>query len=213
LSKSNTIYSDLKNDFNPLTWISKYRRNSIYYLTIMVLFYHLIGFIFMVIGSVIVDLVVNNYDEPAIPLTVSSVIFAGPFEETIFFGIPFYLTGNNLVTLAGGVIWASLHILNTPTVQVGSLAYLTWLFVTPSIFASLRTWISGKGWFAIIAHSIWNLIFFAAGCTNGEFPCRIVNEKDFLIDIAYVSTSIVFILLTYFLYLRYENKMVSRSIK
>jgi len=213
LSKSNTIYSDLKNDFNPLTWISKYRRNSIYYLTIMVLFYHLIGFIFMVIGSVIVDLVVNNYDEPAIPLTVSSVIFAGPFEETIFFGIPFYLTGNNLVTFAGGVIWASLHILNTPTVQVGSLAYLTWLFVTPSIFASLRTWISGKGWFAIIAHSIWNLIFFAAGCTNGEFPCPIVNEKDFLIDIAYVSTSIVFILLTYFLYLRYENKMVSRSIK
>jgi hypothetical protein len=179
----------------------------------MVLFYHLIGLIIMVIGSVIVDLVVNNYDEPAIPLTVSSVIFAGPFEETIFFGIPFYLTGNNLVTLAGGIIWASLHILNTPTVQVSSLAYLTWLFVTPSIFASLRTWISGKGWFAIIAHSIWNLIFFAAGCTNAEFPCRIVNEKDFLIDIAYVSTSIVFILLTYFLYLRYENKMVSRSIK
>lgn len=179
----------------------------------MVLFYHLIGFIIMAIGSVIVDLVVNNYDEPTIPLTVTSVIFAGPFEETIFFGIPFYLTGNNLVTFAGGVIWASLHILNTPTVQVSSLAYLTWLFVTPSIFASLRTWISGKGWFAIIAHSIWNLIFFAAGCTNGEFPCRIVNEKDLLIDIAYVSTSIVFILLTYFLYLRYENKMVSRSIK
>lgn len=179
----------------------------------MVLFYHLIGFIMMVIGSVIVDLVVNNYDEPTIPLTVFSVIFAGPFEETIFFGIPFYLTGNNLITFAGGLIWASLHILNTPTVQVSSLAYLTWLFVTPSIFASLRTWISGKGWFAIIAHSIWNLIFFAAGCTNGEFPCRIVNEKDFLIDIAYVSTSIVFILLTYFLYLRYENKMVSRSIK
>jgi hypothetical protein len=57
------------------------------------------------------------------------------------------------------------------------------------------------------------LIFFAAGCTNGEFPCQMFNEKDFLIDIAYVSTSIVFILLTYFLYLRYENKMVSRSIK
>ncbi len=128
----------------------------------MVLFYHLIGFIIMIIGSVIVDLVVNNYSEPTIPLTVISVIFAGPFEETIFFGIPFYLTGNNLVTFAGGIIWASLHILNTPTVQVSSLAYLTWLFVTPSIFASLRTWISGKGWFAIIAHSIWNLIFFVS---------------------------------------------------
>lgn len=167
----------------------------------------------MVIGSIVVDLVVNDYSEPTIPLTVISVIFAGPFEETLFFGIPFYLTGNNLVTLAGGVVWALLHILNTPAVQVSSLAYLTWLFVTPSIFASLRTWITGRGWFAIVSHSIWNLIFFVAGCTNGEFPCRIINEKDYLIDIAYVSTSAVFILLTYFLFLRYENKMVSKSIK
>lgn len=167
----------------------------------------------MVIGSIVVDLVVNDYTEPTIPLTVISVIFAGPFEETLFFGIPFYLTGNNLVTLAGGVVWALLHILNTPAVQVSSLAYLTWLFVTPSIFASLRTWITGRGWFAIVSHSIWNLIFFVAGCTNGEFPCRIINEKDYLIDIAYVSTSAVFILLTYFLFLRYENKMVSKSIK
>ena len=167
----------------------------------------------MVIGSIVVDIVVNDYSEPTIPLTVISVIFAGPFEETLFFGIPFYLTGSNLVTLAGGVVWASLHILNTTTVEVSSLAYLTWLFVTPSIFASLRTWITGKGWFAIVSHSIWNLIFFAAGCTNGEFPCRIINEKDYLIDIAYVSTSAVFILLTYFLFLRYQNKMVPKSIK
>jgi len=179
----------------------------------MVLFYHLIGFVIMVIGSIVVDIIVNDYSEPTIPLTVISVIFAGPFEETLFFGLPFYLTGNNLVTLAGGVVWASLHILNTPTVQVSSLAYLTWLFVTPSIFASLRTWITGKGWFAIVSHSIWNLIFFAVGCTNGEFPCRIINEKDNLIDIAYVSTSAVFILLTYFLFLRYQNKMAYKSIK
>jgi hypothetical protein len=213
LSKHNTIYSDLKNDFNPLTWISKYRRNSVYYLTIMILFYHLIGFAIMVIGSIVVNMVVSDYSEPTIPLTVVSVIFAGPFEETLFFGIPFYLTGNNLVTLAGGVVWASLHILNTPTVQVSTLAYLTWLFVTPSIFASVRTWISGKGWFAIVSHSIWNMIFFTAGCTNGEFPCRIINEKDYLIDIAYVSTSAVFILLTYLLYLRHQNKRFSKSIQ
>jgi len=167
----------------------------------------------MIIGSVIVDFVVTNYSAPTISLTVISVIFAGPFEETIFFGIPFYLTGNNLVTIAGGVIWASLHILNTPTVQISSLAYLTWLFVTPSIFASLRTWISGKGWFAIVSHSIWNLIFFVAGCTNGEFACHLFNQKDFLIDIAYVSTSVVFILLTYFLFLRYQNKIVSKTVK
>ena len=213
LSKENTIYTDLKKDFNPLTWISKYSRNSVYYLTIMVLFYHLIGFAIMVVGSVIVNVVVNDYNEPTIPLTVVSVIFAGPFEETLFFGIPFYLTGNNLVTLAGGVVWASLHILNTPTVQVSTLAYLTWLFVTPSIFASVRTWISGKGWFAIVSHSIWNVIFFTAGCANGEFPCRIINEKDYLIDIAYASTSAVFILFTYLLYLRHQNKMVSKSMQ
>jgi len=179
----------------------------------MVLFYHLIGFIILIIGSVIVDFAVNNYSEPTIPLTLISVIFAGPFEETIFFGIPFYLTGNNLVTLAGGIVWASLHILNTPNVQISSLAYLSWLFVTPSIFASLRTWISGKGWFAIMAHSIWNLIFFVAGCTNGEFACHIFNQKNFLLDIAYVTTSVVFILLTYFLFQRYENKTISKSIK
>ena len=71
----------------------------------------------MIIGSVIVDLVVNQYTEPTIPLSVISVISAGPFEETLFFGIPFYLTGNNIVALAGGIVWASLHILNTPSVQ------------------------------------------------------------------------------------------------
>ena len=102
---------------NPVTWISKYRQNSIPYLTVMVLFYHLIGFVIMIMGSIIVDFVVNNYTEPTIPLTGISVIFAGPFEESIFFGIPFYLTGNNLVTLIGGIIWATLHVLNTPSVQ------------------------------------------------------------------------------------------------
>lgn len=179
----------------------------------MVLFYHLIGFTIMMIGSIIVNIVVNDYTEPTIPLTGVSVLFAGPLEETLFFGIPFYLTGNNLVTIAGGVVWASLHILNTQTVQVNTLAYLTWLFVTPSIFASVRTWISGKGWFAILSHSVWNVIFFAAGCTNGEFPCRIINDEDYLIDIAYISTSAVFILLTYLLYVRRQNRMVSKSME
>ena len=165
----------------------------------------------MVVGSIVVNSVLSDYTEPTIPLTAISVIFAGPLEETLFFGIPFYVTGSSLVALAGGIVWASLHILNTPTVQANSLAYLTWLFVTPSIFASLRTWISGKGWFAIVSHSIWNLIFFAAGCTNGEFPCSIVNENDYLIDIAYISTSAVFILLTYLLYVRRQNKAVPKS--
>ncbi len=213
MSSPRTLLADLKTDFNPLSWISKYRRNSVYYLTIMVLFYHLIGFVIMIVGSVVVDLVVNQYTEPTIPLSAISVLSAGPFEESLFFGIPFYLTGNHFVALAGGIVWASLHILNTQSVQVNSLAYLTWLFVTPSIFASLRTWISGKGWFAIISHSTWNLIFFIAGCSNGEFPCRIINDKEFLVDIAYVTTAIAFILLVYFLFLRFKNKPAIRSIK
>jgi hypothetical protein len=57
------------------------------------------------------------------------------------------------------------------------------------------------------------LIFFVAGCSNGEFPCRIINDKGVLIDIAYVTTAIVFILLTYFLFLRYKNKPALRSIE
>ena len=102
----------------------------------------------MLIGTSVVEKVFLDYEEPTRPLYLSLVLSAGPIEETIFFGIPFYVFANNLVVLAGGIIWAMLHILNTNTFEMSALAYANWLFVIPSLFFSLRTWISGKGWFA-----------------------------------------------------------------
>lgn len=129
-----SLVNDLMKDFHPLRWTSKYRRTTVPYLIIMVLFYHAIGVLVLAAGSLLIQNVIRDYNEPSIPITILSVLFAGPIEETLFFGIPLYATGSHIVVLAGGIIWAMIHILNTPTVQLNALAYTNWLFVIPSIF-------------------------------------------------------------------------------
>lgn len=200
------FWSDAKQDFNPINWLSKYKRNDILYLTLMVLFYHVIGIFIMVAGYLFITTVIDKYEEPMIPITGVSVILAGPIEESVFFGIPFYATGSNIFVLAGGVVWAMFHILNTPSLQLDSLAYANWLFVIPSLFLSYRTWISGKGWFAILAHSSWNMIFFIAGCISNQFPCTIATEKNFSNDMSSIVLSIILIITTYWLFLRYIKR-------
>jgi hypothetical protein len=173
----------------------------------MLLFYHGIGFILMLIGTSVVEKVFLDYEEPSRPLYLSLVLSAGPIEETLFFGIPFYVFGNHLVVLAGGIIWAMLHILNTNTFEMSALAYANWLFVIPSLFFSLRTWISGKGWFAVITHSIWNGIFYALSCISGQTFCIISwspAETPGIINSIFVSGGLL--CLTYFLFRRKQNK-------
>jgi len=172
----------------------------------MVLFYHAIGVVIMVIGYLFITTIINNYEEPTIPITGVSVIFAGPIEESIFFGIPFYATSSNILVLGGGVVWAMFHILNTPSLQLDSLAYANWLFVIPSLFLSYRTWISGKGWFAILAHSAWNILFFIAGCMSNQFPCTIASEKSLSNDMPLVVLSLILIMITYWLYRRVAKR-------
>jgi len=166
---------------------------------VMVIFYHLIGIILVILGTAVIQSLVTNYKEPVKPITVTSVIFAGPIEETLFFGIPLYVTGNNLVVLGGGILWAMWHLFG-PNVQLSSLAYANWLFVLPSIFLSLRTWVSGKGWFAIVAHSSWNSLFFSLGCASGEIPCKVFYDNNAFSDMVTVMAAIALILITYFLY-------------
>jgi hypothetical protein len=84
---------DLMKDFHPLRWASKYRRTTVPYLIIMVLFYHAIGVLVLAAGSLLIQNVIRDYNEPSIPITILSVLFAGPIEETLFFGIPLYATG------------------------------------------------------------------------------------------------------------------------
>ncbi len=201
------MVSDLKSDFYPLRWTSKYRRTTVPYLTIMVLFYHAIGLILLVAGSFLIQNVIRDYNEPSIPITILSIVSAGPTEETLFFGIPLYATGSHIVVMVGGIVWAMIHILNTPTVQLNTLAYTNWLFVIPSIFLSFRTWISGKGWFAVVSHSLWNIAFFILGCASGEFPCKAFYDKNGFSDIMTVSIASLLMLLTYFLYRRKQRKL------
>lgn len=206
MKQLSTTFSDIKADINPKSWLSKYRRTSIVYLMKMLLFYHGIGLLFMLIGTSIAAKVISNYNDRSIPnSSLISVLAAGPIEETVFFGIPFYLFGNHFLVLAGGIVWAMTHILNTNRLDISNLAYANWLFVIPSLFFSLRTWISGKGWFAIVTHSIWNGIFFTLGCVYGEISCITISaEKNFLTG--GVSTLMVSALLSILTYLLYKRK-------
>jgi len=73
--------------------------------------------------------------------------------------------------------------------------------VIPSLFFSLRTWISGKGWFAIITHSVWNAMFFLLGCSYGDASCVQYSIKEgFAMSMSSVVLSGGLIALTYFLY-------------
>jgi hypothetical protein len=172
----------------------------------MVFFYHAIGVTLLIAGSFVVQSIITDYKEPVKPVTVISVIFAGPIEENLFFGIPLYATGSHLIVMAGGIIWAMWHLLGS-TMQADSLAYSNWLFVLPSIFLSLRTWISGKGWFAIVAHSVWNISFFSLGCASGEIDCKIFSENNALPDIITIGAAAILTMITYTLYYAKERRL------
>lgn len=143
----------------------------------MLFFYHGIGLALLIAGSAIIDLAIPDYEQPSLPRSFVSVLAAGPIEETVFFGIPFYVFGNAYSVLVTGAIWAVYHLFNTDTFELSSLSYGNLLFVLPSLFFSLRTWVSGKGWFSVLTHSVWNGIFFGAGCAAGEFTCTALDES------------------------------------
>lgn len=183
-------------DISPKNWISRYYNNSLIYLIIMFLFYHSIGIISSSIGTIIIDNSIVEYKEPNLPLSMFPVILAGPLEESLFFGIPFYAFGNHLFVLIGGIAWAMLHIFNTYSIEANQLSYANWLFVIPSLFFSLRTWLSGKGWFAILGHSIWNLLFFSLSCIFQETSCSysFENEHISIALLASILITIVYLL-------------------
>ncbi len=72
----------------------------------------------MVIGTFIIEHIVPEYQEASVPLSIISVLAAGPIEEILFFGLPFYVLGHHLIVLAGGIVWVMLHILNTDTLEL-----------------------------------------------------------------------------------------------
>ena len=190
-----------------MSWLSGYRETSIGYLTTMLLFYHGIGILIMILGTFIVEHLVPEYQEATVPLSIVSVLAAGPIEEILFFGLPFYIFGHHLIVLGGGIVWVMLHILNTNTFELSTLSYANWLFVIPSLFFSLRTWISGKGWFAILTHSVWNGIFFTLGCLTGEVFCSITLQgNDIMTSINSLVLSTILIALIFVLHKRKTSR-------
>jgi len=198
-----------KADFHPRSWLSKYRRTSVGYLTKMLLFYHGIGILLLLAVTPLIEQVLPDYEQPSIPRSLLLVLAAGPLEETIFFGIPFYIFGNVYFVLATGIIWVGIHLFNTDTLSVNSLAFGNLVFVLPSLFFSLRTWLSGKGWFSVVTHSAWNGIFFSAGCSAGEFTCTAI-ESDISATVSSIALSGGLLGVTYLLYRRRENKELRR---
>jgi hypothetical protein len=198
-------FADEKADMHPRAWLSRYRCTSIGYLTKMLLFYHGIGIGLLLLGSAIIEQLLPEYEEPGIPRSLSGVLAAGPLEETVFFGIPFYVFGNAYSVLVTGALWVAIHLFNTDTLSVNNLAFGNLLFVLPSLFFSLRTWVSGKGWFSIVTHSAWNAVFFTAGCSAGEFDCTLV-DADMSANALTIGLSAALLIGTYVLYKRKESK-------
>jgi hypothetical protein len=199
-------FADEKADFHPKSWLSRFRRNSVGYLTVMLFFYHGVGVVLLVGGMAIIELAIPSHEEPTVDRSLISVLAAGPIEESIFFGIPFYVFGNTYSVLVTGALWAAMHVLNTPNIlDINSLSFGNLFFVIPSLFFSLRTWASGKGWFSVATHSAWNGVFFGAGCAAGEFACTGLDQEPEG-TLFWVLLSAGLLTATYILYRKRESK-------
>ena len=199
LGKMSSKYSDEKIDMHPKSWLSEYRNLSYWYLTKMGLFYSALGLV-AAISITGIEYYVFDYEEPIIPISFIQIILAGPVEETLFFGIPFALSGNPFVVLITGGLWASSHIFNATLVEEGSFSYSTVGFAVPHIFFSLRAWKSGKGWFTIPFHSAWNALIFGIAVAIGEFPLMIIDENFPELDIGMTIFSAILLGITFPLY-------------
>jgi hypothetical protein len=198
----------LVQDLDPKSWLSKFNRISLIHLSILGLFYQAIGLIAGVALFIVLSKV-PTYTEIYEPRSLISMVLAGPLEESVFFGIPFYATRNRFVVLGTGVAWAIFHLYNTQPQDflTYNLAFSNFAFVFPHIFFSLRTWISGKGWFAIAFHLSWDLAVFSFLVLSGQNPWLIFSRDSyFYIEVWLLALTPILLLTTYWLYRRSFTK-------
>ena len=176
----------------------------------MGIFYLVIGLALQQVGNSLVEHMIVNYQVPSVPISMTMGLSSGPLEEIIFFGTPFYLNGNYLIVLAGGILWSVLHVFNTNNFTMTNLAYGSVFFTIPHIFFSLRTWISGKGWFAVLFHTSWNVIVLVFQCTEGSNCIAIGNGMYFYLDLLAVFSSLFLAIVLYRVY-RHSEKIHSQS--
>ena len=205
-------FSEFILDVNPKNWIKPFQRKSIWYLVLMAFFYHGISMGLMYAGDNIVAKVLVDYEAPSFPVSVTMAATSGPIEEILFFGIPYYLSGNPHSMLVTGAIWSAAHIFNTQVFSYNSLGYVGFLITIPHIFFSLRAWSSGKGWFAILFHSAWNLAFLLSYCAIGIRDCAAFGQGEFFV-IDMFALGLTGSLLSIISLLRSKNKIAKTKFK
>ena len=187
-------------DINPKTWLRPFQKNSPVYLLKMGLFYHAFGLILMYSGSFLVTSTIVDYEIPQFPVSVSLAVSSGILEESVFFGIPYYMSGHPLVLLGAGMVWSAAHLFNSGVFALESLAYGGFLFSIPHIFFAIRTWISKKGWFAILFHSGWNFTFLIFYCSIGLRECSAINDTYDILNVVMAASAGIIV------WLAYQNK-------
>ncbi len=154
----------------------------------------------MYAGSFFATSVISDYEIPQFPVSIILAISSGLLEESIFFGMPYYMTGNPLILLGTGIVWSASHLFSSGVFSVETLSYGGFLFTIPHIFFSIRTWISKKGWFVIVFHSVWNFAFLILYCMLGLRQCSVLNDTyDILNLVMAISAGVI-------VYLAYQNK-------
>jgi hypothetical protein len=184
-------------DINPKTWLRPFQRTNVFYLLKMGLFYHGLGMILMYSGSFFATSVISGYEIPQIPVSISLALSSGLLEESVFFGIPFLMTGNPLVLLGTGIFWSVAHLFNSGIFSIEALSYGGFLFSVPHIFFSIRVWISKKGWFAIIFHSGWNVTILILYCMLGLRQCSILNDTFDILNLIMAASAGAIVYLAY----------------
>lgn len=207
--------SDFQIDVSPSTWLKPFSNNSIKHILKMAVFYHILGIVFMYLVFGIFVVYDPSYEVPLIPFTLVDGVTAGPIEETLLFGIPYYVTGNQYIMLGTGVFWVFTHLGGFDDDLNFSTELITWetfAFIIPTLFFSYRTWLSGKGWLSILVHSVWNAGAFGIDCV--EFGnCTIYDNSSEGITITWILIigSGILLGITYWAYTRRKNKISKQS--
>jgi hypothetical protein len=166
----------------------------------MGLFYQGLGLILMYTGSFFATNVISDYEIPQFPVSMSLALSSGLLEESIFFGIPYYMTGSPHILLGSGIIWSITHLFSSGIFSFDALSYGGFLFTIPYMFFTIRVWISKKGWFAIVFHSAWNFALLNIYCVLGLRQCSVFNDvTDVLNLIMAISAGMI-------VYITHRNK-------
>lgn len=155
-----------------------------------------------------------GYVVPVPDFPLGALLLAGPFEETLFFGIPFFLSNNHYVVLAVGILWATFHAFNTDTLNFTFeyLSYPNLAVAIISLFYSLRTWTSGKGWFSILFHSLYNAFAFVLMGIVGKNPW-VLSTDGGITEIGMLILSLPLLGITYGLYRWRKRREAKKSNK